>query len=105
MGSTLAQDQEDNRLTGKRRLDGMKLFCGNAHPELGRRVASQLGLQLGKLTTTKFADGEIRIMIEESARGNEIFILQPTCAPTNDNMMELFIMLDAFRRCAPRQED
>jgi len=78
----------------------MKLFSGNAHPDLGRRVAVQLGIDLGKLTTTKFADGEIRIMIEESARGNEIFILQPTCAPTNDNAMELFIMLDAFRRAS-----
>ncbi len=78
----------------------MKLFCGRAHPELGKRVAAELGIQLGRLTTTKFADGEIRIMIEESARGNEIFILQPTCAPTNDNVMELFIMLDAFRRAS-----
>jgi len=86
-----------------RQLDGMKLFCGNAHPELGRRVAAELDIELGKLTTTKFADGEIRIMIEESARGNEIFILQPTCAPTNDNAMELFIMLDAFRRASARR--
>jgi len=87
----------------KRSLSGMKLFCGRAHPELGKRVASQLNIQLGRLTTTKFADGEIRIMVEESARGNEIFILQPTCAPTNDNVMELFIMLDAFRRASARR--
>lgn len=81
----------------------MKLFCGRAHPELGLRVAAQLNIELGRLTTTKFADGEIRIMVEESARGNEIFILQPTCAPTNDNVMELFIMLDAFRRASARK--
>ncbi len=103
MGSTLAQNQEVGKLTGRRRLDGMKLFSGNAHPELGRRVAAHLGIELGKLTTTKFADGEIRVMIEESARGNEIFILQPTCNPTNDNAMELFIMLDAFRRASARR--
>ena len=81
----------------------MKLFCGRAHPELGHRVAKELNVELGRLTTTKFADGEIRIMIDESARGNEIFILQPTCAPTNDNLMELFIMLDAFRRASARR--
>ena len=81
----------------------MKLLCGRAHPELGVRVAQHLGVQLGRMTTTKFSDGEIRIMIDESARGNEIFILQPTCAPTNDNLMELFIMLDAFRRASARR--
>ncbi len=81
-------------------LANMKLFSGNAHPDLACRVAAQLGIELGKLTTTRFADGELRIMIEESARGNEIFIIQPTCAPTNENTMELFIMLDAFRRAS-----
>lgn len=81
----------------------MKLFCGRAHPALGARVAEELGIELGRMTTTEFADGEIRIMIDESARGNEIFILQPTCAPTNDNLMELFIMLDAFRRASARR--
>ncbi len=81
----------------------MRLFSGNAHPELAARVASYLGLELGRLTVTKFADGESRIMIEESARGNEIFLIQPTCCPTNDNCMELFIMLDAFRRASARR--
>lgn len=84
-------------------LAGMKLFCGNAHPELGRRVAEHLGIELGRMMVTRFADGEIRVMVDESARGNEIFILQPTCAPTNDNLMELFIMLDAFRRASARR--
>jgi ribose-phosphate pyrophosphokinase len=63
-------------------------------------VASYLGLTLGRLTSTKFSDGEIRIMVEESARGNDVFLLQPTCAPTNDTIMELLIMLDAFRRAS-----
>ncbi len=84
-------------------LGGMKLFAGNAHPELARKVAENLGIKLGRLTATKFADGEIRIMIEESARGNEVFIIQPTCSPTNDNLLELFIMLDAFRRASARR--
>lgn len=81
-------------------LDGMKLFGGNSHPELAKRVAAALGIELGRMTNTRFSDGEIRVMIDESARGNEIFIIQPTCAPTNDNLMELFIMLDAFRRAS-----
>lgn len=84
----------------KHALGDMKLFSGNAHPELGKRIAAHLGVELGKLTTTRFADGELRIMIEESARGHEVFIVQPTCAPTNENAMELFIMLDAFRRAS-----
>lgn len=87
----------------ERSLEGMKLFTGNAHPELARRVAEELSIPLGKLTSTQFADGEIRIMVDESARGNEIFLIQPTCYPTNDNLMELFIMLDAFRRASARR--
>jgi ribose-phosphate pyrophosphokinase len=87
----------------KRSLVGMKLFAGNAHPELARRVADYLGISLGRCTATKFSDGEIRVMIDESARGNDVFLLQPTCAPTNDSIMELLIMLDAFRRASARR--
>lgn len=83
-------------------LSGMKLFSGNANEPLARRVAERLGIDLGRMMTTKFADGEIRVMVEESARGNDIFILQPTCCPANDNIMELMIMLDAFRRASAR---
>lgn len=79
---------------------GLKLFSGNAHPDLAHRVADHLGIEVGKMTSTRFADGEIRLMVEESARGNEVFVLQSTCAPVNDNCMELFIMLDAFRRAS-----
>lgn len=78
----------------------MKLFVGNAHRELGERVALHLGVELGSLTLTKFSDGEIRVMVNESARGNDVFILQPTCHPVNDNLMELLILLDAFRRAS-----
>lgn len=86
-----------------RSLSGMKLFAGTAHPDLAARVAENLGIELGRMMVTRFADGEVRVMVDESARGNEIFILQPTCAPTNDNLMELFIMLDAFRRASARR--
>ena len=79
---------------------GMKLFTGRAHRELAQRVADNLGMELGSMTSTKFSDGEIRLMVEESARGNEVFLIQPTSSPVNDNCMELFIMLDAFRRAS-----
>ncbi len=81
-------------------LSGMKLFAGNAHRALGEKVASYLGIELSGLTSTRFSDGEIRVMVEVSARGNDVFILQPTCAPVNDTIMELLILLDTFRRAS-----
>ncbi len=78
----------------------MKLFCGTAHPDLGAAVAGYLEIALGRLTSTRFSDGEVRILVDESARGNDVFILQPTCAPVNDTLMELLVMLDAFRRAS-----
>ena len=83
-------------------LEGMKLFAGSANRELAKRIANYLGIDLGQVTSTCFSDGEIRIMVEESARGNDVFLLQPTCYPANDTLMELLIMLDAFRRASAR---
>lgn len=100
MGSTVAEQEVEERNVTKRNLRGMKLFAGNANVALAHRVADYLGVQLGQMTTSRFADGEIQIKIEESARGNDVFIIQPTCSPTNDNLMELMIMLDAFRRAS-----
>jgi len=93
----------ESELHESNELSGMKLFAGNANPALGKRVAECLGVQLGRMTAKQFADGEIQIFIEESARGNDVFILQPTCAPANDNLMELFILLDAFRRASAKR--
>ena len=84
-------------------LSGMKLFAGNANRDLALRVADYLNIPLGRLTSTKFSDGEIRIMVDESARGHDVFLLQPTCFPANDSIMELLIMLDAFRRASARR--
>lgn len=81
----------------------MKLFAGNSNRALAERVAAYLGIELGRVTSTRFSDGEIRIMVDESARGNDVFIIQPTCAPVNDSLMELLIMLDAFRRASARR--
>lgn len=103
MGVSMAEEEVRKSALDRRSLSGMKLFAGNANPELAQAVADELGVRLGKLTSSKFADGEIRIMVDESARGNEIFLIQPTCAPANENTMELFIMLDAFRRASARR--
>lgn len=99
MGHTMARSEETGKGNGQS-LSGMKLFAGNAHKELGQRVSDYLGITLGKLTSTQFSDGELRVMVDESARGNDVFILQPTCAPVNDSLMELLILLDAFRRAS-----
>jgi ribose-phosphate pyrophosphokinase len=81
-------------------LEGMMLFAGNANRSLGQRVADYLGIEMGRLTSTQFSDGELRVMVDQSARGKEVFIIQPTCQPANDTLMELLIMLDAFRRAS-----
>jgi ribose-phosphate pyrophosphokinase len=81
----------------------MMLFTGNAHPELARNIAHHLQINLGSALVGKFSDGEIAVEIEENVRGHDIFILQPTCAPTNDNLMELMVMVDALRRSSARR--
>jgi len=79
------------------------IFSGNANPELARRIAAHLHLTLGKSTVQTFSDGEVSVEIEETVRGREIFIIQPTCQPTNDHMMELLVMIDALRRASARR--
>lgn len=76
----------------------MMVFTGNANIQLAQSVASYLNLSLGKATVGKFSDGEIQVEIEENVRGRDVFVIQPTCAPTNDNLMELLVMIDALRR-------
>jgi len=102
MGKTMAKERV-NGATNNHELAGMKLFAGNAHRELGLRVANYLDIELGNMTSTKFSDGELRVMVDESARGRDVFILQPTCAPANDTLMELLILLDAFRRASAQR--
>ncbi|MCQ2892634.1 ribose-phosphate pyrophosphokinase [Helicobacter pylori] len=75
-----------------------KIFSGSAHPAFGKEVSKHLGVPLSKAVIGKFSDGEINIQISESVRGKDIFIIQPTCVPVNDNLMELLVMVDALRR-------
>lgn len=76
------------------------VFTGNANPELARRVAARLYLSLGKADVGRFSDGEIAVELNENVRGKDVFVLQSTCAPTNDNLMELMVMIDALRRAS-----
>lgn len=78
----------------------MMVFTGNANPELAQKVASRLYLSLGKADVGKFSDGEVCVEVNENVRGKDVFVLQSTCAPTNDNLMELVVMIDALRRAS-----
>ncbi|VFP83169.1 ribose-phosphate pyrophosphokinase [Candidatus Erwinia haradaeae] len=81
-------------------MPDMKLFAGNAIPELAQRVAERLNSTLCNATVGRFSDGEVSVQINENVRGGDIFIIQSTCAPTNDNLMELVVMIDALRRAS-----
>ena len=76
----------------------MMVFAGNANPQLAMEIADRLRLGPGKANVGQFSDGEILVEIMENVRGKDVFIVQPTCAPTNDNLMELLVMVDAIRR-------
>ncbi|RUO46096.1 ribose-phosphate pyrophosphokinase [Pseudidiomarina aquimaris] len=78
----------------------MKLFAGNATPELAQKIADRLYIKLGDAEVGRFSDGEISVKINENVRGSDVFIIQSTCAPTNDNLMELIVMVDALRRAS-----
>lgn len=81
----------------------MKLFTGNAHPQLAQAIAAELGLELTDVRVDAFPDGETFVKINENIRGQNVFLIQPTCPPSNHNLMELFIMVDAARRASAQQ--
>jgi ribose-phosphate pyrophosphokinase len=81
----------------------LKLFAGSANPALAQEVARYLGLDLGPMVRKRFADGEIYVQVQESIRGGDVYLIQPTCHPVNDHLMELLIMVDACRRASARQ--
>ena len=84
-------------------MPNLVVFSGNAHPQLAHRVVSHLHIPLGAASVNRFSDGEISVEINENVRGKDVFILQSTCAPTNDNLMELLIMVDALKRSSADQ--
>ena len=80
--------------------NNIKIFTGNSHPELAREIAEILGVPVGKSKVSTFSDGEISVDINETVRGADVFIVQSTCSPVNNNLMELLIMIDAFKRAS-----
>ncbi len=76
------------------------VFTGNANPDLAKKIVDHLGMQLGEASVSQFSDGEIEVELLVNVRGRDVFVVQPTCAPTNDNLMELIVMVDALRRAS-----
>jgi ribose-phosphate pyrophosphokinase len=79
------------------------LFTGNANPALAREIASPLGVELGQALVGRFSDGEVRVEVQQNVRARDIFVVQPTCAPTNENLMEMCILVDALKRASARR--
>ena len=78
----------------------VKIFSGNSNKSLAKKIADKLGLPLGNMEVGRFSDGEVMVQLLDSVRGRDVFVLQSTCAPTNDNLMELMIMVDALKRAS-----
>ncbi|NTV10525.1 MAG: ribose-phosphate diphosphokinase, partial [Zoogloea sp.] len=78
----------------------LMVFTGNANPKLASEVVRRLGMSLGSVTVGRFSDGEVNVELLENVRGKDVFVLQSTCAPTNDNLMELVILADALKRAS-----
>ncbi len=83
-------------------MSTFKLFSGSANPEFAKKVGNYLGMEVSDATLNKFSDGEISVQITQSVRGQDVYIVQPTCAPANDNLMELLIMVDALKRSSAK---
>ncbi|MDX1454413.1 MAG: ribose-phosphate diphosphokinase [Gammaproteobacteria bacterium] len=81
-------------------LSNMMVFTGNANPELARSIAQHLDLAMGKITVDTFSDGEVAVEIMENVRGRDVFLVQSTCPPSNDSLMELLVMIDAMKRAS-----
>jgi ribose-phosphate pyrophosphokinase len=81
-------------------ISNIMIFSGNANPNLALRTVEHLNMPLGKITAGKFSDGEVMVEVNENVRGRDIYIMQPICAPTNDNLMELLVIADALRRAS-----
>jgi len=87
-------------MVGSVSTNDLMVFTGNANPELAKTIVQHLDIPLGIASVSEFSDGEISVEIGENVRGKDVFIIQPTCAPTNDNLMELMVMIDAVKRAS-----
>lgn len=94
---------EEATLKAKRHAGGLKIFSGNGNLALSLEIAKTLGINLGKATIGRFADGEVNVVIHENVRGKDVYIIQPTCTPVNDNLMELLLMVSTLNRASARR--
>ena len=85
---------------GLEELDQLKIFSGNANPVLARKICEHLSIQLGRASVGRFPDGEIDLKVEEDVRGADVFLVQPTCPPVNENLTELLVFIDCLRRAS-----
>ena len=83
--------------------NGVVIFTGNSNPALAQKICEHLNLPLGGAKVTTFSDGEIQIEIHENVRAKDVFVIQSTCSPVNDNLVELLLMIDAFKRSSARR--
>ena len=80
--------------------ENIQVFCGNSNPEFAKTICKELGIEMGKADVKHFADGEASVSLEETVRGADVFLIQSTCKPVNDHLMELLVMIDACRRAS-----
>lgn len=98
------EEQLEERVQkAKKHTGALKIFSGNGNMALSLEIAKILGINLGKATVGKFADGEINVMIHENVRGKDVYVIQPTCPPVNDNLMELLLMVSTLNRASARR--
>ena len=83
--------------------DAIKIFAGNSNPSLSREICACLGVPVARADIRRFSDGEINVDIQENVRGGDVFVIQSTSTPGNDHLMELLLMLDAFKRASARR--
>jgi ribose-phosphate pyrophosphokinase len=81
-------------------MNKLEIFTGNANPSLAEDIAKELGKKIGGIMVTRFSEGEIRVKIDDNVRGKDVFVVQPTCPPSNENLMELLIIIDALKRAS-----
>jgi hypothetical protein len=94
---------EEATRKAKQHSGGLKIFSGNGNMPLALEICKYLGINLGKASVGRFADGECSVVINENVRGKDVYVIQPTCQPVNDNMMELLLMVSTLRRASARR--
>ncbi|HZD96041.1 MAG TPA: ribose-phosphate pyrophosphokinase-like domain-containing protein, partial [Candidatus Sulfotelmatobacter sp.] len=97
------QPKSEHKPQRSRADDKFKIFCGTANEALTDEICTFLGMERGKATVTRFSDGEVYIQVMENVRGADVFVVQPTCFPVDEHLMELLLLVDALKRASARR--